>query len=470
MVSIGGLAAIEETGVPVVDNFIGGVPFCVLENYTLYKLPTPVDRVSVPSTTWDELATMLEDRVPDNRARWMIVHYAPIGQAAVSHEAIFDTLTEKLKKFDVAFAVGELDNVNRVVLIRKKDGKALPDFGVVCMSHKVWRFAGTKQSCYKKIVEKFSQCCVRSRTNLLVQTADPGELSFEQILDATSRLDPADLRALRGTIVAKSATTRTEHDRAVLRCLPLIAEIRADREPLGDSSLFWKVCRPPMNIAPRRFFKTDYTVSDEFGVQSTKKMVGRRLLGQNEAGVQEFMECDLDYLLDHVELLREHAVVFMGSDSTTGYGKSTIARYLACKFAVHMTTVLGRPKTEATVLASTTLEDLSTITCKSGWAVMFDELAVGDKEQVQYMSTGILKILADPQSTTGARARGKNVVLAGDTARIFTTNATSLEDWAAGRFDITLPIRRKMWVFIITHKMIEDDWAKRNDYVGSELF
>ena len=169
-------------------------------------------------------------------------------------------------------------------------------------------------------------------------------------------------------------------------------------------------------------------------------------------------------------LVHAHAVVFMGADSTTGYGKSTIARFLACKFAVHMTAVLGRPKTEATVLASTTLDDLSGVACKSGWAVMFDELAVGDKEQVQYMSTGIMKILADPQSTSGARARGKNVVLAGDTARIFTTNATSLEDWAAGRFVVTLPIKRKMWVFVIKHKMIEDDWAKRNDYVGSELF
>jgi hypothetical protein len=225
-----------------------------------------------------------------------------------------------------------------------------------------------------------------------------------------------------------------------------------------------------MNIAPQRFFKTDYTHVAEDGTQTIKKMVGKRLIGQNEAGVQEFMECDLDYMLDHPELLREHAVVFMGSDSTTGYGKSTIARFLACKFAVHMTAVLGRPKTEATVLASTTLDDLSGVACKSGWAVMFDELAVGDKEQVQYMSTGIMKILADPQSTSGARARGKNVVLAGDTARIFTTNATSLEDWSAGRFNITLPIRRKMWVFVITHKMIEDEWAKRNDYVGSELF
>ena len=60
--------------------------------------------------------------------------------------------------------------------------------------------------------------------------------------------------------------------------------------------------------------------------------------------------------------------------------------------------------------------------------------------------------------------------MAAKTARIFTTNATSLEDWAAGRFVITLPIRRKMFVFIIEEPLIEEEWAKRADYAGSELF
>ncbi len=478
MLSIGGLASIEETGVPVVDNFVGGVPFCVLDNYTFYKLPKAIDRVSVPSVTWDELASMLVNKPPSATARWAIVHYAPIGPAAVSHEAIYDTLAERLLRFDVAFCVAELDALHRVVLIRKKCFKAFPDFGVACMSHKVLGFACGSNATNKKVVEKFSHCCVRSRSNLLVQSADPGTLSFEQVLDATSRLDPADLRALRGTIVVKPVGDRTEHDRAILRCLPLIGEIRADREPLGDSSLFWKVSRPPMKIAPQRFFRTDYDVVDEHGVpvldaygkQVVAKMVGRRFLGQSPAGKQEHMECDLEHFLDHPELLQEHAVVFMGANSTTGYGKSTIARFLACKFAVHMTTVLNRPKTEATVLNSTTLDDLSGVSCKSGWAVMLDELAIGCKEAVQYMSTDMMKTLCDPQSTGGLRARGKNVVLASNTARIFTTNATSLDEWARGRFTMDLPIHRKLWVFIIEHPMIEGDWAKRNDYVGSELF
>ena len=470
MVSIGGLAAIEESGIPVVDNFIGGEPFSVMDNYTIYKLPVPVDRVQVPSTTWTELVSLLDDRIPDCRARWAIVHYAPIGAVAVSHEGIFDALVDKLKKFDVAFAVGELDNVNRAVLIRKKCFKVLPDFGVLCMSHKVYSFGRGNNSTFKKVVNIFSNCCVRNRSNLHIQAAEQGTLSFEQIMEATARLDVAGLRELRATIIAKDKATRTDHERAVLRSLPNVMEVRRAREPLGDSSLFWKVCRPPMNIAPQRFFKTEYMHVAEDGTQSIKKMMGRRLLEQAEDGSQPYIERDLGYLLDHPELLTEHAVVFMGGDSTTGYGKSTIARFLACKFAVYMTRVLNRPKTDATVVNSTTLDDLSTISCKSGWAVMLDELAVGDPEAVQYMCTTMMKAMCDPMTTTSLRARGKNVVLAANTARIFTTNATSLEDWAAGRFVITLPIRRKMWVFLITHKMIEHEWAKRDDYVGSELF
>jgi hypothetical protein len=400
---------------------------------------------------------LLEDREPNRKTLWMVVLYKPIGATAVGHTAIFDTLAERFTPVDAAFAVAELNATDRAVLIRKRDFKAIPDLDIACMSHKVWLFARGNIASHKRIVLTFAQCCVRSRTNLEIVPADPGTLTFEQVLAATSRLDPADLRALRGSIVVKAPDERTESDRAVLRCLPLIAEVRKDREPLGDSSLFWKVSNPPMNIAPQRYFMN-------------LGLVGRRLIGQDEAGVQTFMECPLEHLLNNVEILREHAVVFMGADSTTGYGKSTIARFLAAKFAVHMTTVLNRPKTEATVLSSTTLDDLSGVSCRSGWAVMLDELDVGDKDAIQYMSTTIMKAMADPQSTAGLRARGTNVRLAGDTARIFTTNATSLEDWAAGRFVITLPIRRKMFVFVIEQKLIEEEWAKRADYVGSELF
>ena len=468
----------EESGVPAVDGFIAGEPFGTLDNYTLYKRGVPIDMVSVPSSSWLSLVLSLEARKPDRRSSWTIVLYESIGGAAVEHTAIFDTLAARFNAIDAAFVVGQLGMTTRAALIRKRDTKAFPDLSITAMSHSTWNFTKGNAVHYRNIVLDFAHCCINSRTNLEITGVEPGTHSIEQIMVATAHLSKPDLRVLRASILVKPNDQRTDSDRALLRVWAEIPEIRKDREPLGDSNLFWKVNKPPMNIAPRRFFRTSYDavneqglpLLDDYGMQVSTKMVGRRLIGQNEAGVQEYMECDLEHLLDHPELLREHAVVFMGSDSTTGYGKSTIARFLACKFAVHMTTVLNRPKSEATVLGTTTLDDLSGVVSKSGWAVLFDELAIGDKDAIQYMSATILKTLSDPQSTAGARARGTNVRLAGDTARIFTTNATSLEDWAAGRFVVTLPIKRKMWVFVIKHKMIEDEWAKRNDYVGSELF
>ncbi len=37
------LAVVEETGIPAIDGFICGVPFGVVDNFTLYKLPVPMD-------------------------------------------------------------------------------------------------------------------------------------------------------------------------------------------------------------------------------------------------------------------------------------------------------------------------------------------------------------------------------------------------------------------------------------------
>ena len=85
------------------------------------------------------------------------------------------------------------------------------------------------------------------------------------------------------------------------------------------------------------------------------------------------------------------------------------------------------------------------------------------------MSDTMLKSLADPQSTSGFRARSRNVRLASDTARIFTTNARSLTEWVDGRFVITQPVRRKMIVFVVNEALVEPDWATRPDYDGHEI-
>ena len=161
--SPGSLSAIEESGVPVVDNFIGGEPFGMIDNYTLYKLSVPEDRHAVPTATWHDLLPLLEGRVPDHRARWAVVLYTPIGAAAVSHTAIFDTLLERFKKFDIALVVAELNLSDRAVLIRKRDGKAFPDLSIACMAHSTWNFARGNSASHKRAVLTFAQFCGGSR-------------------------------------------------------------------------------------------------------------------------------------------------------------------------------------------------------------------------------------------------------------------------------------------------------------------
>ncbi len=118
-------------------------------------------------------------------------------------------------------------------------------------------------------------------------------------------------------------------------------------------------------------------------------------------------------------------------DTTTGFGKRTYARRLTVDFANYMTQELKQPATEATVLGSTTLEDISQVEIRRGWIIVLDEFAIADTSVVQYMNEAMLKTLCDLQSTAGLRARSQNVRFCADTARIIIYNARSIREWAS---------------------------------------
>jgi hypothetical protein len=452
--AIGDLAQANLTGVSSVDTFVAGPPYGTVDNFTLYKLDPPMDMVSEATATWQELCATLEDRQPDRRTTWIVALYTPMGNTTVAHTDIFTTLLNRLDSIDAAFVCTSLNGTDRAIMLKKRDLKGLPDFTIVGMTHSLWTFPKGHAKNHKRIVELFARCCTHTRTNLNVVPAEEGLHSFEQILAATENLNEADLRALRGTIMVKPATARSSSDLAMLRCMPLILEVRKDREPLGDSTVFWRVLNAPTSIAPRRFFMNLH-------------QTGLRLVEQTDGA--ENMEYTLEYILSNIDVLRQHGIVIMGADRTTGHGKSSIARHLAAAYATHMCGVLHRPRSEATVVSSTTLEDLSGLAMKTGWSVFLDDIDMSDVAAVQYMSTGILKCLVDPQNTSSLRARAKNVRIPADCARIFTTNARSLSEWAGDRFVVTPPIRRKLICFVITEPLIDPAWASRVDYRGAEL-
>lgn len=443
----------QPSGVDSLDIFRTGAAFATIGNMSLYQIQA-AHRKNEASKNWDDLMPLLSEAPPTRASRCLVMRYEPLaGQPAVDHAVVFKVLSDAFVGFKSIMAVGRSTDSSVLVLMRKEDNKYLPSFDVPNTSRTLWTFPRGQPKNHHNIISVFAQSLCLTITTMDATTSDT-EFSVEQIISGTAHMSEADLRMLKASIVVKPVSERSIGDSAVLRVMPHLIQIRADRDPFGESTLFWSAARPPIPVVGRRHLRNlDQT--------------GRRLVEQSDG--LEFEECSLQDLLDNLDLLRRFAIVLMGPDGSTGFGKSAFAKHLAVVFARHMCATLGLPPTDATVCWTSTIDDLSSINIKRGWAVAFDEFSVGCKDTVQYMSEGMFKILADPQSSGNLRARAKNARLATDTARIMTCNARTPTEWANGRFVWSAPIQRKCIVFRIDRAIVVPAWSSLPDYVDGDF-
>jgi hypothetical protein len=173
-------------------------------------------------------------------------------------------------------------------------------------------------------------------------------------------------------------------------------------------------------------------------------------------------------LLDDWRILQRHSVVLLGADATTGFGKSSFAAKLAACWSMAAARGLGVALGDTRVCLSNTLDDLRPITFQRSWSLVLDEFSIADEGALQYFSENIAKVLFDPSCAANIRARGSNARLSPDTARIMTSNASSLEEWAGGRIPFSLPLRRKLICFVIREPLVPVAWSRRADYRHGE--
>ncbi len=88
---------------------------------------------------------------------------------------------------------------------------------------------------------------------------------------------------------------------------------------------------------------------------------------------------------------------------------------------------------------------------------------------MQYFSENIAKVMVDLQMSGNIRARGKNARFCGETCRIFTSNALSLEQWFGSRCHWSAPLQRKCWVFIVDALLVKVGWSSDPSYVRGEM-
>jgi hypothetical protein len=205
---------------------------------------------------------------------------------------------------------------------------------------------------------------------------------------------------------------------------------------------------------------------------SLSVIAGCRLRGV-QAGHDSYSFHDL---LTKPEILDKHGVLILGSDSTTGYGKSQFAKRLAVSWSCAICEGMGLPRDRAKVVITNTIDAAKDIKFEPGMVWILDELCAKDREQVIYFSENIFKVLMTPSESGSIRARNEDIVLPPHVARIVTGNADNVEDWLGSRSQWSLPLQRKCIYFQLNRTCCSSSWhaqtstdADQSNAVGGAL-
>ena len=162
-------------------------------------------------------------------------------------------------------------------------------------------------------------------------------------------------------------------------------------------------------------------------------------------------------------LMNTYAILLLGSLDTTGYGKSQYAKRLSVEWSKAMCSALNLSADRALVVITNTIDAAREIQFKPGMVWILDEFEVGDREQVIYMSSNMLKVLGSRAEPCSLRCRMSDLSLPAGVAVIVTGNADSPDEYVGSRCDWSAPIQRKFIVFQITKRLCAEDWKPSDD-------
>lgn len=443
----------QVSGIDVLDTFVPGPPFCTMGTFTLYQVGEPVLKEKQPSKGWSDLEPLLQLELPNPRTRSFFIRLTNTT-ARVSRLGVFETLLERFNRggHRIVSAVGTLSDGSIGVFCKKVDYKSLPDltFGPEVVVN-CYRIVCSNVYQQQHCLSVFECCLQASVANFQMTASKPDQPNFEQIYAGTSNMSAADLEVLRAQIVCKPKEERTSADTAILRCYGSLVKIRAERRSFMTRSLVWSAASPPDNIVPERYLQ---------GLNQTAVRLREQGGGVETVELREFLQ--------RPELLSSHGLVVLGSNSTTGYGKTAFVKRLAAVWARARVRDLGLPDSTAEVAWANTLDDLRDIEFRRGMALVLDEVEISDLNAVQYVSEPMMKCILDPSASSCIRARNRNAQIPAGVARIFTANADSPQQWCGRRIAWTEPMQRKAFVAVITAPLVLANWSSAPDYNPGE--
>ena len=118
------------------------------------------------------------------------------------------------------------------------------------------------------------------------------------------------------------------------------------------------------------------------------------------------------------ELMSRYAIIILGCNDTTGYGKSVVATALACHYATSYAESKDMPRDSAKVVITNTLDSARDIKWQPCHVWLIDEFKPADKESNVYVTESGLKKLFDPSVPCSMRARANDLCICEGVPRI----------------------------------------------------
>ena len=272
--------------------------------------------------------------------------------------------------------------------------------------------------------------------------------SFEQFLTILQKLTKEQIETLKGNIVMKPVKERNDFEHSFMRALAQLVKV-SELRTKGTKNMCFNAYEPPFPIVD---------VKDLININQE----GTRLMEVQMSSEKH----TLRGMFANAEVLNNYAVLILGADRTTGYGKTQLALALACHYAKARCEALRLPKDEAKVVLTSTIDAVRELEFTQGMVWVLDEFKPADTESQVYVTENILKVLLSPRQSGTIRARNKDINICEGVVRIITSNATDGQDWCGKNIIWSHPLRRKSITFRITKPLIPSGYFKSKD-VGS---
>lgn len=440
-------------GIPELDTVAYGDAVGTVGKYAIYRRDVRTFSTSRPVDTTCDLSTRLEPinaaKVPRFAQNLVLFYEHPLLCAGYTIQALHEKLSCVFKK-SALLCVGHTAGDGMLAFVHRTNyqnfaGSLVLDLPEAAKAEPtIYGFKRGGRAC--KLAEEGllmvgKMMGVAVTSNMVIRLSNTGEYSFEQLVQATRTLTESQLTHIKGAIECKPIKSRTTFEGTFMRALNSICRVRQNKRMRNH--VFFSAFDPPMKVCPTELLTN---------------------LGQVGTRLQEISmdreSFTLHSLLCDASIMERYAILIMGENKTTGFGKTQFALRLAIEYAKAKSEVEGIPKDEANILVTNTIDAARSIDFSKVLVWVLDEFEPGDENAIIYTSENIIKCLLTVTLRADLRGRQNDVSVPPGVCRIITSNSRDGQQWVGRKMRFSEPLQRKSVLFKVTSPIVTRRWSE----------